>query len=285
MKNTNLLKYAITLVVLLAVSCNKDDDMPKSNGYTKTVIPTDINDLFVGKGTATQDTVIVYSEGGPEVKVLAEDLEEITQFSKYYRVYPRQAQHLNQSINKNEITFEQAIKEDAISTDIFQKVVQHFKDEGKYVVAMSHSFGSFILPNVIDKYPNTPIDKVIIMAGRLDMPEVVWQGFRDGHLYNFPDGVTPTSDDDSSPKGNELSGPRLQAGLGMNRYTQLLADNDLTNWYYVWGEKDQEVGALSKEEKDFLISKNVDGISITEGDHGSMFQDDVFKLLLEHIRK
>ena len=271
---------------LVTVSCTKDDDMPIPSGYVKTIIPTNINDLFIGKGDATKDTVIVYSEGGPETKTLAQDLEDehITQFKNYYKVYPRQAQHINQSINQNEITFEQAIEEDAISTDIFQRVVKHFKDEGKYVVAMSHSFGSFILPNVIDKYPNMGIDKVIVMAGRLDMPEVVWQGFRDGNLYGFPDGITPVADGGRSPKGAELSGPRLQAGLGQNRYTQLLADNDLSNWFYVWGTKDKAVGSLSKEEQDFLVSKKANGVFI-EGGHSSMFQDAVFDLLLGHIRK
>ncbi|MEC3906194.1 hypothetical protein VOI54_04140 [Tamlana sp. 2201CG12-4] len=262
-------------VSLIIFSCSSDDT-PVAK-YTETVIPQDINDLFVGKGNSAKDTVFVYAEGGPVPKLIATDIEE-PQFQDYYRVYVKQAQQINPTILNNEITFEQAIIEDDISTTMFQRVLQHFKDQDKKVVAMSHSFGSFIIPNVLDKHPNIA-DKVVIMAGRLNIPEVVWQGFRDGSGYTFENGETLVPDE-----GGDLSEGRLQAGLGMNRYTELLEDDDLSNVIYVHGLFDEAVGRLNQEEMDFLRDKRVPLIEI-DGDHSSMFAPNALDFIVDFIRQ
>lgn len=258
--------FAFAIVAIAFVSCSKNDTFAV---YQQTVIPTNINDLFEGKGTATNDTVIVYAHGGPVGSLLTTHIEE-PQFNNYYRVYVKQAQHINSTISQNEITLAQAIVEDRISTDMYQNVLQHFVDQGKVVIALSHSFGSFILPNVLATKPNIA-DKYIIMAGRLDMPDVVWQGFSDGNTFSFPDGITPVASGDSRSTGEDLSFTRLQAGLGQNRYTELLANKDLTNLHYIYGELDKPVGKLSTSEVQFLVNKNATVLEIVGGDHGSMF--------------
>ena len=75
-------------------SCTNDDDSTtNSNGYKKTVIPSNIKDLYQAIGPETSDTIIVYSHGGPSEKLDISDIEE-TQFKNYYRVYVKQAQHI-----------------------------------------------------------------------------------------------------------------------------------------------------------------------------------------------
>ncbi|MGH1385272.1 alpha/beta hydrolase [Kordia sp.] len=286
MKRIHIKYYLLVLFIgTLVTSCNSDDDATTTTitGYQQTVIPTAIQDLYQAKGTATKDTVIVYAHGGPTPSLDTQDAEE-SQFQNYYRVYVKQAQHINQTIGSNEITFDQAIAEDNISTEMYYEVLKHFKDEGKVVIAMSHSFGSFILPNVLATKPNIA-DKVVIMAGRLDMPAIVWEGFRDGNLYGFPDGVTPTADGDGTVSGGELSATRLQAGLGKNRFTELLATKDITNVIYVFGTRDEAVGSLTAAEEQFLTTKNATVLKIDNGDHSSMFQPDALDAILGEIRQ
>ncbi|MEW7280107.1 hypothetical protein ABW636_16055 [Aquimarina sp. 2201CG1-2-11] len=290
MKNKFLTNYYYIAILIFASfyfqSCTNDDgddNLTDSNGYTKTVIPSNIKDLYQAIGPETSETIIVYSHGGPSEKLETEDIEE-TQFNNYYRVYVKQAQHINPTINANEITFDQAIEEGTISSEIFYKVLRHFKTEGKTVIAMSHSLGSFIIPNVLATKPNIA-DKVVLMAGRLDIPDIVWKGFRDGNLYSFSNGITPIKNDMPSLTGSELSFTRLQAGLGKNRYTQLLDKKDLKNVIYIYGEKDEAVGALTNQEIEFLKNKGATSILIEEGDHGSMFQPNNLDNILTEIHK
>ncbi|MEE9439870.1 MAG: hypothetical protein V3V14_12765 [Saprospiraceae bacterium] len=279
LKNSIKVFMVILIFGLTISSCKKDD---VSSSYQQTVIPTDINALYESKGLAVKDTVIVYAHGGPTETLQLEDVEEL-QFENYYRVYVKQAQHINSTIQENEITFAQATAEDAISTDMYQNVLEHFVNQGKVVVAMSHSFGSFIIPNVLATKPNIAY-KYIIMAGRLDMPEVVWQGFRDGRQYSFENGITPVEDGGGTPdSGGELSFTRLQAGLGQNRFTQLLVDKDLTNLSYLYGELDEPVGRLSNAEVEFLNDKNASAITITNGGHSSMFEPIILDFILNDI--
>ncbi len=279
--------YSALLLIFTSVSftsCTSDDDSTTvSNGYIKTVAPSNIEDLYQAIGPQTSDTIIVYSHGGPTEKLDLEDIEE-PQFENYYRVYVKQAQHINTTISKNEITFNQAIQEDNVSTDMYYNVLKHFKDQGKIVIAMSHSLGSFIIPNVLATKPNIA-DKVVIMAGRLDMPDVVWKGFRDGNLYDFPDGITPKPSTEPNQTGGSLSFTRLQAGLGKNRYTTLLSEKDLKNVIYIYGEKDEAVGSLTNQEIEFLKNKGALPITISNGDHSSMFQLEYLDNILKEIRK
>lgn len=280
----NKFKFAFLFIISTSIiSCNKNDDnFVTTKAYQQTIVPTNIEDLYEGKGDVSKDTVIVYAEGGPEPSLIAGDIEEL-QFNNYYRVYVKQAQHINSTIAQNEISFTDAVTEDSISTEIFYGVLKHFKDQNKVVIAMSHSFGSFILPNVLATKPNIA-DKYIIMAGRLDMPDVVWQGFRDGMKYSFGDnGVTPVADGGSTNIGGKLSFSRLQAGLGQNRYTELLADKDLSNLFYIYGEYDEPVGRLNTEEIDFLNSKSVRFAKINEGDHSAMFHPDGLNFIVDMI--
>ena len=99
MKKINIKYYLILLfTAALFIACSNDDDVTTVvTGYQQTVIPTTIEDLYQARGLAVKDTVIVYAHGGPTPSLDTADAEE-SQFQNYYRVYVKQAQHINQTV-------------------------------------------------------------------------------------------------------------------------------------------------------------------------------------------
>ncbi len=59
---------------------------------------------------------------------------------------------------------------------------------------------------------------------------------------------------------------KLAADLDHKRYTDLLANIDLSNVIYIYGKMDKQVGRLSVAEQTFLESKGATVI-VGEGDH------------------
>ena len=111
------------------------------------------------------------------------------------------------------------------------------------------------------------------MAGRLDMPEVVVNAFMNGRIYYFPDGVTPVPLGIEATTDRELMETRIAAATGHDRYTERLADRDLSRVIYVYGTQDEAVGRLTEDEVRFLESREARVIVAEGGDHSSMFQD------------
>lgn len=265
----NVILLAISLLVVFS-SCKKEDKV-----YIETVLPANDMELFQAIGNTNADSVLIFLQGGPvyELETNDNDLDAFTNSTNFLKVYVQQVQTLNPGLKDVAITFEQAIKENAISTEIIHRVVKHFKDQGKKVYIIGHSYGAFLAANYLAVYGNEA-DKIAILAGRLDMPQVVWEGFRDGTIYDFPDGVTPALADPNAEGGifTDVTARRLAAGLGMNRYTSLLANKDLTKVIYAYSTKDIPVGSLNAAETSFLVSKNATVLEITGGNHGSMFE-------------
>ena len=111
------------------------------------------------------------------------------------------------------------------------------------------------------------------MAGRLDMPEAVVNGFLNGQVYYFPDAVTPVDTGLEATTDRDLMEMRMQAATGHDRYTERLAGRDLGRVIYVYGTEDVQVGRLTEDEVRFLKSRGAEVIVAEGGDHGSMFYD------------
>ncbi|WP_418514038.1 alpha/beta hydrolase [Corallibacter sp.] len=261
--------------LVLTTSCSKDDIDDDTNvELVNTQIPNDVTQLFVEKGNINSNTVVLYSNGGPDFTLDTNYFDELG-FSEYHEVYVHQSNTYNSTIiNSGELTFERAIIENENSVEILHRVAKHFSDQGKDVYIVGHSFGAILIPALIaTKEPVAT--KYLLLAGRLDFPDVVWQGFRDGQGYYFEDGVTPTEQFlDGSVSAIEreryFARMKLQAAFGKNRYTQLLQNKDLTNVIYAYGDKDEAVGSLTEDEVNFLNSKDVEVYAIQGGSHGSM---------------
>lgn len=271
---TNRAFIALGLCALvLTTSCNKDeDDLFLESEATQ--IPNDVTKLFIEKGNTNSNKVILYSNGGPDYTLDTNYFDDM-ELSEFHEVYVHQSNTYNQTIINSEVlTFERAIEENKNSVEILHRVAKYFNDKGKEVYIVGHSFGAILIPSLIAT--KEPIaKKYLLMAGRLDFPDLVWQGFRDSQGYNFIDGVTPTKQFLDNTV-NEIERKRyyarmkLQAGFGKNRYTQLLQNKDLSNVIYAYGEKDEAVGSLTVAEVDFLNAKNATVYAIQDGSHDSM---------------
>ncbi|MCG8452690.1 MAG: alpha/beta hydrolase [Spirochaetales bacterium] len=224
------------------------------------------------------NTVILYSHGGPITELDTNYFDDLGA-SEYHEVYVHQANTINPSIMtglKENLSFERAKRESEVSVDILERVARYFKAQGKTVYLVGHSLGAFIIPRLLTRDASI-VDKVVIAAGRLDIPQVVWQGFRDREPYRFTNGITPVratlpEEIPADQLGTAYAGLRLQAALGYHRYTEELIGRDLSSVLYVYGLLDEAVGRLTVAEKSFLGER---GARVVEsaGGHGSMLDD------------
>lgn len=270
----------------MILACSKKETPP--GGTTPRQILADLGpatDYYeLAEGHSEKGEVILLaSPGGP-----APDLHQgFPDMHNFFAVaYVHQAQTLrNQSdgldhrlVSGNEIiSIDKAKKASMKSAAILHKVAAHFKDQGKTVYLITHSFGSFIIPHTLTHYGNN-FDKIFIGAGRLDIQEEVYKAFLDrcGGTFNS-DGQTfqeITCEDlkKYNPEVNNTqafqafrSTTRLQGALGENRYTQLLANVPLNNVIYVYGNSDEAVGRLSSKEITFLKEKKAQVIALDTG--------------------
>lgn len=263
----------ITFLTVTTLSCSNDDDTPPNNDG----ISQEIKDLIYFRGDEKASTVVVTVPGGPSTE-LASDLVDyfsaIFNTTDILNVTVHQAQTLNPNILEgNEMTLDQAVSFNAESIETLHQVVKYFKDEGRTVYIAGISYGAFVTQELIAEKGIDVADKYLIMTGRLDINDVMWQGLADGKNAYFENGVTPIVD--AEPFDNVLNRneARLFAGLVMNRYTQdFNSIESLSNLTYIYGETDEAVGSLTAEEIAFLQSKNTNIIT-GSGGHDDIFDD------------
>ncbi len=121
-------------------------------------ITSDINDLYEFRGDSTKDTVWVFLQGGVIVerdydlnlKTGPEEVDKFLFFTDDFIVYPFQSQQLNPSLHHNfDLTFEQSKVESSLSVEIAQKIVNHFVDMDKTVYVIGHSYGAFMVHELL----------------------------------------------------------------------------------------------------------------------------------------
>ena len=194
----------------------------------------------------------------------------------------QQAQTYNTSIFSNTtgtFTFQDAYNEDLNSALMLNEVVDYFIDQGYTTIyIMAHSFGCWVTQLWMQEYGiPEQVSGIAIMNGRLDMPDVVWEGFAQGYVYLF-DSTTQVpykaGDVNELPDGEAknflIDKCWLQAAAGQVRFTQTLDDLDLSKVVYVYSTQDMAVGGLSEQEINFLNSHGSTVIGIQDGDHGTV---------------
>ena len=176
---------------------------------------------------------------------------------------------------KEKISIEKARQSNLKSAAILHKVAMHFKEQGKIVYAMTSSFGSFVVLHTLAKYGNN-FNKLLVMIGRVDMPSEVVTVFRDECGGEFAEDATtfvPKSCEDAlnglseTGKNSLISAGKLQAALGENTYSNLLANVDLSNMLYLYGGKDRAVGKLSSAEVSFLKGRKAQVLELPNRGH------------------
>ena len=287
--NLNKLRFLVSLTAIslfLFSSCSKDDDTTISQPYQATKLPNDVSELFIAEGNVNADTVWIYEQGGPAGELDEKNLKEFPNYENYLRVYVHQILTFNNDLYNKELTIEQGETETDLNTEILHKVIQHFKNQGKTVIVIGHSYGAFVVTKYLADKGSFLADKYVIMAGRLDAEKEFYEGVINKKYYYFPDFITPTLHPTIQPTNNKQEIELFLAGIiGNNRYTQELSNIDLSKVIYSFAYDDDALGRLTKNEKDFLSSKNVQVVEIANGGHGAMFDSPhnqtIYDLMIE----
>lgn len=283
---------AVTLAFALAVTaCGGDAEDAQDNNSASTstaktdddVVGRDADGSFEGFGNPDAATVVVVAQGGPVTDLevdQARDILSALDTDETYVVVPHQAQTLDPSrFTDDEISFDEAKELDAETTENLASVVDYYVGQDREVLVVGISFGAFVVQDLLATQGNVA-DGYFIQVGRLDMPAEVWMPFSEGRFVGFSDGVEilDVGADEAGMGGDgtftDANMARLAAGLGHNRYTELLADTDLSNVIYAYGQFDEQVGRLTADELAFLEAKGVTVIR-SEGGHGDTIDETI----------
>lgn len=248
-----------------------------SASYIPTVLPTDTTQLWIASGDETKDTVIIVGEGGPKFCLDFESSgrvywEYLPNSKNYYYAIIHQASTYNKSIfNAKDFTLEDAVFEVDQTAEMMYRAIKYFKDRGKYVVVFGHSYSAWVIPNYLSTRPSLA-DKYIITGGRFDADSTQIAYKLKGINVGFAeDGVTlniPDVDEAPNPYRTvrywqiRETKEMLKYTIGKPRYTELLANVDLSNLVFYYGEHDQNVGQPSAKEIAFLMAKNATVVGV-----------------------
>lgn len=265
----------LTCCIITILSCSNDDDVPPDVNFNN--ISQEIKNLIYFSGNEKSPTVLINVQAGPSTQLAADMVEHIIanfNTADILTINPHQAQTLNPNILLgNEITLNEAINFNEDSVETLYEVIKYFKDEGRTVYVLGVSFGAFITQELIAKKGIDVADKFLIITGRLDINDVIWQGLAEGKNGYFINGVTPKVNTEPFDKVFNRNEARLFAGIAMHRYTeQFNTIESLSNLTYIYGKTDNAVGSCTAEEVAFLQSKNAN-IRWGDGGHDETFDD------------
>lgn len=263
----------LTFFTITIVSCSNDDDCPPPVVIKE--ISQEMKDLIYFSGDEKAPTVLINVQAGPSTELAENIVEYIVatyNTTDILTVNPHQAQTLDPNIIEgNEITLEQAINFNDESVETLHQIIKYFKDEGRTVYVVGNSFGAFVTQELIAKKGIDVADEYLIISGRLDINDLMWQGLAEGKNGYFENGVTPIVDTEPFDEVFQRNEARLFASIAMNRYTQHFNTiESLSNITYIYGETDEAVGSLTAEEVTFLQSKNAN-ILYGNGGHEEPF--------------
>lgn len=271
-----LFPLVITLLLLICTACqvteNKTEVAPVERGsYSRTVFPQDTTELWIGDGDLSKDTVLIVGEGGPKNNLdFASNgrvyWEYLPNQSDYYIAVVHQSSSYNSSIfDSEDFTMEDAYHEVDNTSEMLHRAIKYFKDRNKYVVVFGHSYSAFVIPHFLSTRPSIA-DKYFITGGRLDADSTQTAYQLKGINTDFEeDGRTLILPDENAKPNSNRRGrywrirqnkEKLKYAIGKTRYTTALQDKDLSNLVFYYGQKDENVGALSETEVQFLITKN-----------------------------
>lgn len=281
----------IMFIIVICTACQSTehpiDATPVEHGtYSKTEFPQDTTALWIGDGDLSKDTVLIVGEGGPKGTLDFASSgrvywEYLPNQSDYYIAVVHQSSSYNSSIfGSEDFTLQDAHHEVDNTSEMLYRAIQYFKDRDKYVVVFGHSYSAFVIPHLLSTRPSIA-DKYFITGGRLDADstQTAYQlkglnsGFEeDGRTLILPDeNAKPNPNRRGRSFTIRQNKEKLKYAIGKIRYTQALKDKDLSNLVFFYGQKDENVGALSSLEIAFLQSKNAQVLGV-ETDHYNIWK-------------
>ena len=153
---------------------------------------------------------------------------------------------------------------------MLEHAVDHFKNEGKTVFVLGHSYGAFVIQNYLANY-ESKADNYGIVSGRINPSKEAQESFLKGINGNFENGTTFVSqngrDFSQFPKSDLTyyqSRQLLKAAIAEVSFLESLIDVDMSNMIYVYNPADEQVGGMNNEEINFLKIK---GVQLYETEH------------------
>ena len=297
----------IGLITILVTSCNNvqkpqlniEETTSTKKTYEPTVFPQDTTRLWLGEGSIASDTVLILGDGGPKNQLDYEfdgkiGMSYLPSFKNYYVVNLHQASTYNKEIFnwKNEFTLEMATEEVDNSSEMMFRAINYFKDRNKYIVVVGHSYSAFIIPNYIATRPSLA-NKYIITGGRLkaDSLQTVYQLKNINTMFKEDGKSIIIPDENRPPNPNRTrryfklrqAKNYLKAAIGQIDYTKALENKDISNWVFVYGSKDRNVGVPTKYELDFLKSKKAQIFGV-DSDHYSLWKHVIDSVKAKRIK-
>lgn len=264
----------LCLLSIFALSCKKDRISPEEvEEMNNTGIALNAEIMGLGNffGNVFSDVILVNVQGGPSTTLMTTELKELLTLTEkdndYFIFNIHQQQTKTPEILAAPMTIESAKKINQETIDNLTKVIQYFKVQDKRVYVLGIGYGAYITQELIVREGNDIANKYLLMAGRLDMPDIIWQSFSEGNTGGFIDGKTPFTGAPSTLTEIEKNQNKLLGALANTRYTVALAKyNDLTNITYCFGKSDESFGQLSQNEQALLITRQANVLE-WEGGH------------------
>ncbi|PKH52062.1 hypothetical protein CXF68_15770 [Tenacibaculum sp. Bg11-29] len=256
------------------MSCNNDDDTPKSSNTFDEVL-----DIAKFYGNLEGDIVVIHAQGGPGLELDDDEASNqiVTELGIQSALYVmvHQVQTKNPMLfTGSDITFEQAKEYDLQSVSNIKRVVDFFNNQqGKTVYVLGVSYGCLIVQELIATYGVDIADGYLILGNRLNVDDAAWQALSEGefpyHVYDNDGNYTIELDNDPNNDNiEERNMGKLLAGLAFNRYTDKLNSiSSLSKVTYVYGDRDEVAGPLSKQEVQFLNDKGANVILVEGAGH------------------
>ncbi len=260
-----------------------------------TELPEDVTRLYKISGNVASNTVVLFLQGGPvDTLAPADSLDTLgLGLSTQALVQVHQANTYNPAIVGNpDLTETRATLENQVSIEMVDRVIRHFVSQGRRVQVVTHSFGSLLILRTLARHPelHAMVDRFLVLNGRLNIPEVVWQGMRQGQQWRFPGGGAPAlaarqptresleGDDDRAPGDPPLthtytlSQLKLESDMGRIALTDALAGLRMDRVIMVEASADEAIGRLSDLERRFLADAGATRYCIEGGSHDSAFE-------------
>ena len=267
------LLFLVFFITLSFLSCKKEarpieeEQAMNNDGIALNTEMMRMGNFF---GNVFSNIVLIHVQGGPflELKTteFRELLEQTNRDNDFFIYNIHQQQTFDPSIINNAIDFSTAKSIDQQSVDMLARAIQFFKAQDRKVYLFGTSFGAYLIQELIAREGKDVADSYLLLAGRLDMEEIIWQSFSEGNTGGFIDGKTPFTGAPSTLTTSEQNLNKLFAGLAYKSYTQELAKyDDLPEITYGYGTLDEAIGQLTQNERALLITREANLLEAEEG--------------------